>query len=65
MTVLARSKSGAGRIRRHREARLGRATVQGGDAAKAAAQPSPPARGATAARRRREAGAPEDSAVYT
>jgi hypothetical protein len=66
MTVLARTKLGASRIGRHREGRPGRAAGRG----EAPGSPNPtlstPPRGAiTAARRRREAGAPQDQAVYS
>jgi hypothetical protein len=66
MTVLARTKIGAARIGRYREGRQGRAAGRG----EAPGSPGPtqttPAHGATAmARRRREAGAPQDKAVYS
>lgn len=59
MTVIAKSKLGASRIGRHREWRPGRG-----------AGPSVPARTTTAqrnavAKRRREAAAPQDQAVYS
>ncbi len=65
MTVIARSKSGAGRIRRHRDGRQGRVAERGD----AIGSPEP-ARTTTvapnaSAKRRREAGAPQDEAVYS
>lgn len=62
MTVLAKSKSGATRLRRHREERPGRAAGRG-DALKAPA--STVGTQTAAKRRRREAGAPTDAAMYT
>jgi hypothetical protein len=64
MTVLARSKTGASRLGRHRAERPGR--VAGRGAALTASvstetEPTTP----TAVKRRREAGAPTDAAMYT
>jgi hypothetical protein len=62
MTVIAKSKSGATRLRRHREERPGRG---------AGRTEAPPAPESTvtpqniAKRRRREAGAPQDAAMYS
>src|SRR5689334_1295579 len=63
VTMLARTKLGAARIGRHRERRLGRAAGRG--EAPGTQEPTQ----ATSAphsmsRRRREAGAPQDQAVY-
>ena len=65
MTVLARSKLGATYKRRHREGRLGRGAGQSQapsftETAGVATAPSSAAR-----KRRREAGAPQDEAVYS
>lgn len=62
MTVLAKSKSGAARLRRHREERPGRVAGHG-EALKAPESTVAPQ--LTAQRRRREAGAPTDAAMYT
>jgi hypothetical protein len=63
MTVLARSKTGAGRIRRHREGRLGRVT--GRDAPSTNPGATVTTQTAVSAHRRREAGgASEDKAIY-
>jgi hypothetical protein len=63
MTVLARTKTGAGRIRRHREGRLGRVAERRDDPNPA--QNPTPDELTNAARREREAGVSEDHAVYT
>jgi hypothetical protein len=60
MTVLAKSKSGAALLRRHREERPGR--VAGRKEAEKA--PETTVTRSSAARRRREAGAPTDAAMY-
>jgi hypothetical protein len=61
MTVIARSKLGAAQIRRRRDWRPGRADASGGlDSAATATAPNP-----RTAKRRREAGAPQDQAVYS
>jgi hypothetical protein len=62
MTVLAKSKTGAARLRRHREERPGRAAGRGEEALKA---PEPTPTQSPSQRRRREAGAPTDAAMYT
>jgi hypothetical protein len=62
MTVLAKSKTGAARLRRHREERPGRAAGRGEEAPKA---PEPITTQSPSQRRRREAGAPTDAAMYT
>jgi hypothetical protein len=61
MTVLARTKTGAGRIRRRREGRPGRVAEH------ASAPTTAPEQTETTgvAQRRREAGVSEDHAVYT
>lgn len=61
MTVLARTKTGAGRIRRRREERPGHVAERGD------ARNTPPEQTQTtgAVPRRREAGVTEDHAVYT
>jgi len=61
MTVLARTKTGADRIRRRREGRPGRVAERG--EALATAPEKTQTSGVT--RRRREAGVTEDLAVYT
>ncbi len=58
MTVLARTKSGVDRIRRHREGRPTHAAVR--QAVAVPTEDSTPVR-----RRRREAGGLQDEAVYT
>ncbi len=65
MTVLARTKTGAGRIGRRREGRPGR-VAERGDAQKQAPETTETIEttGVTR-RRRREAGVTEDHAVYT
>ena len=60
MTVLARSKRGVNRIRRHREGRTGRLVQRGAPADAGATTDAAPAM-----RRRREAGGMQDEAVYT
>jgi hypothetical protein len=62
MTVLARSKSGANRIRRHREGRQGRVAERG--EALSTPEPTMTTQSTALARRRREAAAPQDQAVY-
>jgi hypothetical protein len=62
MTVLARSKTGAARLRRHREERPGRIAGRG-EALRTV--PEPTAAQNPPKRRRREAGAPTDAAMYT
>jgi hypothetical protein len=64
MTVLARTKSGAGRIRRHREGRPGRVAGRG-DAPTTPGKTVIDETTAATRRRRREAGMSEDQAVYT
>jgi len=60
MTVIARSKLGAGRIRRHREGRgWGRSEASG------FAEPTRTPASRAAVKRRRDAGAPQDQAVYS
>jgi hypothetical protein len=62
LIVLAKSKSGAARLRRHREERPGHG------AGRREALPAPEstvAQTTTAKRRRREAGAPTDAAMYS
>lgn len=63
MNVLAKSKTGAARLRRHREERPGR--VAGHGEAQLAPEPTPVSTQITAKRRRREAGAPQDAAMYS
>ena len=58
MTVLARTKTGASRLGRHRAERPGRVAGRG-DALSA-----PVSTETSAKRRRREAGAPTDAAIY-
>jgi hypothetical protein len=60
MTVLARSKSGVQRIRRHREGQPKRAASRG-----TASNPGVMTEAAGGMRRRREAGGMQDEAVYT
>jgi hypothetical protein len=62
MTVLARSKTGAARLRRHREERPGRVAGRG-EALTTVSEPTPTQN--PSKRRRREAGAPTDAAMYT
>jgi hypothetical protein len=62
MTVIARSKTGAARLRRYREERPGR--VAGRGEALKAPEPAPTIQ-STAERRRVEAGGPTDAAMYT
>jgi hypothetical protein len=61
MTVLARSKTGAARLRRHREERPGRVAGR----VEALTAPEPTVIQNPSKRRRREAGAPTDAAMYT
>ncbi len=61
MTVLARSKTGAARLRRHREERPGRVAGR----VEALTSPEPTGNQNPSKRRRREAGAPTDAAMYT
>jgi len=63
MTVTTRSKIGAGRIRRYREGRLGR-VAEHKQAPSFAPTGSTAANNVTAGHRRREAGVPEDQAMY-
>ena len=70
MTVLARDKSGATLLRRHRDGRPGRVaqppkaeTTPPATPTPSTASPEPDAM--TPQRRRREAGAPQDQAMYT
>jgi hypothetical protein len=60
MTVLARTKTGAGRIGRRREGRPGRLAEHG-----SAPTAAPEKTDTTGVARRREAGVSEDHAVYT
>ena len=60
MTVLARTKTGASRIRRRREGRPGRSAESA-----AAPNTAPEKTQTTGVTRRREAGGSEDHAVYT
>ena len=60
MTVLARSKSGVQRIRRHREGRTKRVAERG-----AASTPGVTTEATGGMRRRREAGGMQDEAIYT
>jgi hypothetical protein len=62
MTVLAKTKTGAARLRRHREERPVRGAGRGEEAPKA---PEPIMTQSPSQRRRREAGAPTDAAMYT
>jgi hypothetical protein len=67
MTVLAKSKSGAGVIRRHREGRFGRTSGRAETVRTenpASPDPVQKAQSSASGRRRREAGAPQDQAVY-
>jgi hypothetical protein len=61
MTVLAKSKTGAARLRRRREERPGRVAGRG----EALLAPEPTVTQGPATRPRREAGAPTDAAMYT
>ena len=67
MTVLARSKPGATTLRRHRDGRPGRAAEPSqAPAGPESTEPTAPGPGTiTAARREREAVAPQDQAMYT
>lgn len=70
MTVLAKSKSGATMLRRRLQERPGRVAEPTEAETTAPHQPTPtsPERGSEAVtpkRRRREAGAPQDRAMYT
>ena len=60
MTVLAKTKSGVGRIRRHREGQSARVAARGTQSAVRDDD-----RGTPVKRRRREAGGMQDEAVYT
>jgi hypothetical protein len=60
MTVLARSKSGVNRIKRHRQARSGRTTSYGTSTPRGMTPETAPGM-----RRRRELGGMQDEAVYT
>jgi hypothetical protein len=60
MTVLAKTKSGVGRIRRHRDGQPARVAKRNTAPAAALTSESTPA-----LRRRREAGGLQDEAVYT
>jgi len=60
MTVLAKSKSGVNRIRRHREGRSGRAAGRGTPAPSGVTPEASPG-----VRRRRELGGMQDEAVYS
>jgi hypothetical protein len=62
MTVLAKSKTGAARLRRRREERPGRVA---GRTESLMASPEPTGTQNPSKRRRREAGAPTDAAMYT
>jgi hypothetical protein len=65
MTVIARSKTGAGGARRHREGRLGRVAERVGASRSSKRARATTANGNVAASRRREGGAPQDQAVYS
>jgi hypothetical protein len=62
MTVLAKSKTSAARFRRHREERPGR-SVTGQTETGTVPEPAGPT--ADRVSRRREAGPPQDTAMYT
>lgn len=64
MTVLAKSKSGVARIRRHREGLPGRRAARG-TVAPATSEQTVTDEGTADSRRRREAGVSEDHAIYT
>lgn len=64
MTVLAKSKSGVTRIRRHREGRPRHVNGRG-EAPATATDQTDPTQDTANSRRRREAGVSEDHAVYT
>ena len=64
MTVLAKSKSGVGRIRRHREGRPRHVTGRG-EAPATTVDLTESSQDTANSRRRREAGVTEDHAVYT
>ena len=64
MTVLAKSKSGVSRIRRHRNGRPEHVTGRG-DSPATAADVTDSDQGTASARRRRDAGVTQDLAVYT
>lgn len=65
MTVIAKSKLGASRIGRHREGRRERVAGRGDPPSFTEYAQTATAQRGTAARRRREAGAPQDQAVYS
>jgi hypothetical protein len=60
LTVLTKSKTGSALLRRHREERPARVAGR----AEAQQAPEPTGNRSSAARRRREAGAPTDAAMY-
>jgi hypothetical protein len=64
VTVISRAKLGAGRVRRRREAGTDRAARRGRVPSRADSTAAKATTGTTPPKRRREAGAPEDLAVY-
>jgi len=64
MTVITRSKLSGGGLRRRRDGATARAATYGALPSADSTRPARPS-GSSAARRRREAGAPQDQAMYS